>query len=85
MVLLIIGDMMEEIKALNLIEMELFSLLLKNRGNIVSQDSIRQFLDSNSKNGDNYIYYINKLRKKLLQSGFSHIIVTKRGVGYIIL
>lgn len=65
----------------------ILSLLLIERGTIVSRDTLMNHLWSNhSFVDDNTLTVnVNRVRKKLLQLGLNDIIETKRGEGYIIL
>lgn len=67
-------------------EIKILFYLLKNKGKIVSRDEIMDFLwDDNEFVDDNTLTVnINRLRSKILSILDEDIIVTKRGLGYII-
>ncbi|GHU64419.1 DNA-binding response regulator [Clostridia bacterium] len=67
-------------------ELRILRLLMRNQGNIISREQIMEelwqtdeFVDDNT-----LTVNINRLRKKLEETGLSHFIRTKRGQGYII-
>ncbi|SHH75742.1 response regulator transcription factor [Clostridium grantii] len=67
-------------------EMKIYSVLLQNRGKIVSRDEIMnelwqsdEFVDDNT-----LTVNINRLRKKIDEIGIKDFITTKRGQGYMI-
>ena len=68
-------------------EFKILHYLLINRGKIMSRDDIMNYLwDTNEFIDDNTLTVnINRLRSKLDSLGYSDIISTKRGQGYIIL
>ena len=68
-------------------ELSILSYLLENRGKVVSRDDLMSFLwDSEMFVDDNTLTVnITRLRKKLEELGFSDVIETRRGWGYIIL
>lgn len=68
-------------------ELSILSYLLENRGQVVSRDDLMKFLwDSEMFVDDNTLTVnITRLRKKLEEIGFSDVIETRRGWGYIIL
>ena len=68
-------------------ELKIFNYLLINRGKIVNRDElmdylwgVSEFIDDNT-----LTVNINRLRSKLESIGYSDVIKTKRGLGYIIL
>lgn len=67
-------------------EMKILSVLIENRGVIVSRDTIISALwDSDMFVDDNTLTVnINRLRKKLEEAGLKEVIETKRGQGYIV-
>lgn len=68
-------------------EIKILAFLLKNKGNIVSRDSLMEYLWSSDYFVDDSTLTVNitRLRKKLEDIGISDLIQTKRGLGYIIL
>ncbi len=68
-------------------EMKIFHYLLKNKGTIISRDDLINYLwDNNGFIDDNTLTVnINRLRAKLCNVGLINTIITKRGMGYIIL
>lgn len=68
-------------------EFKIFYHLLSNRGMIVSRDNLMDYLwDNNEFIDDNTLTVnINRLRSKLSDIGYDDVIITKRGLGYIIL
>lgn len=68
-------------------ELKILSFLLKNKGNIVSRDSLMEYLWSSDYFVDDSTLTVNitRLRKKLEDIGINELIQTKRGLGYIIL
>lgn len=68
-------------------ELSILAYLLENRGKVVSRDEIMSYLwDSEMFVDDNTLTVnITRLRKKLEELGFSQVIETRRGWGYIIL
>ena len=68
-------------------ELSILAYLLENRGKVVSRDEIMSYLwDSEMFVDDNTLTVnITRLRKKLEELGFSKVIETRRGWGYIIL
>ncbi len=68
-------------------ELSILAYLLENRGKVVSRDDLMSFLwDSEMFVDDNTLTVnITRLRKKLEELGFSDVIETRRGWGYIIL
>lgn len=67
-------------------EMKILSILIENRGSIVSRNKMMDSLwDSDLFIDDNTLTVnINRLRKKLEETGIQDVIETKRGQGYII-
>lgn len=67
-------------------ELRILELLLAHKGNIVSRDTIMKKLwDSDSFIDDNTLTVnVTRLRKKLEQAGLSDFIVTKKGLGYMV-
>ncbi|MDO5294383.1 MAG: response regulator transcription factor [bacterium] len=67
-------------------EMKILSILIENKGAIVSRDTmISELWDSDMFVDDNTLTVnINRLRKKLEEAGLKQVIETKRGQGYII-
>ena len=68
-------------------ELSILAYLLENRGKVVSRDDLMSYLwDSEMFVDDNTLTVnITRLRKKLEELGFSDVIETRRGWGYIIL
>ncbi len=68
-------------------ELKILTYLLNNRGNIISRDTLIDYLwDNNEFIDDNTLTVnINRLRNKLDDIGLTNTIITKRGQGYIIL
>lgn len=68
-------------------ELKILSFLLKNKGNIVSRDSLMEYLWSSDYFVDDSTLTVNitRLRKKLEDIGIEDLIQTKRGLGYIVL
>ncbi len=68
-------------------ELKIFYYLLKNKGTIVSRDDLINYLWNNNEFVDDntLTVNINRLRIKLDNIGLNNIILTKRGMGYIIL
>lgn len=68
-------------------ELKILVFLLKNKGNIVSRDSLMEYLWSSDYFVDDSTLTVNitRLRKKLEDIGIENLIQTKRGLGYIIL
>ena len=66
--------------------MKILSVLIENRGVIVSRDTIISALwDSDMFVDDNTLTVnVNRLRKKLEEAGLKEVIETKRGQGYIV-
>lgn len=67
-------------------ELKILSYLIKNRGKIVSRESLinylwncEMFIDDNTLSVN-----VTRIRKKLEEIGLSNIIETRRGLGYII-
>jgi DNA-binding response OmpR family regulator len=67
-------------------EMKMLQLLLENKGNTVSRDTLMQKLwDSDEFIDDNTLTVnIARLRKKLEDAGLDDFIVTKKGLGYLV-
>ena len=67
-------------------EMKIFTLLLKNKENIVSRESLMMSLwDSDEFVTDNALTVnINRLRSKIKELGIEDFIKTKKGIGYIV-
>ncbi|MCR5213538.1 MAG: response regulator transcription factor [Eubacterium sp.] len=67
-------------------EIQILSILLKNKGIIVSRDDIINYLWDNEAFVDDNTLTVNmtRLKAKLDQIGISNAIVTKRGMGYIL-
>ena len=59
---------------------------MENRGRIISRDAIMEALwESDSFVDENTLSVnVNRLRKKLEQSGLHDLIHTKKGVGYLV-
>ncbi len=76
----------EEIIDLSKNEFKIFYYLLKNKNQIIKRDELMDFLwDNNEFVDDNTLTVnINRLRGKLSDIGYEDIIITKRGLGYII-
>ena len=68
-------------------ELSILAYLLENRGKVVSRDDLMSYLwDSEMFVDDNTLTVnITRLSKKLEELGFSDVIETRRGWGYIIL
>ena len=68
-------------------ELKILAFLLKNKGNIVSRDSLMEYLWNSDYFVDDSTLTVNitRLRKKLEDIGIENLIQTKRGLGYIIL
>lgn len=68
-------------------ELKILAFLLKNKGNIVSRDSLMEYLWNSDYFVDDSTLTVNitRLRKKLEDLGIETLIQTKRGLGYIIL
>lgn len=68
-------------------ELKILAFLLKNKGNIVSRDSLMEYLWSSDYFVDDSTLTVNitRLRKKIEDIGIENLIQTKRGLGYIIL
>lgn len=68
-------------------ELSILAYLLENRGKVVSRDDLMSYLwDSEMFVDDNTLTVnITRLRKKLDELGFTDVIETRRGWGYIIL
>ncbi|HEX2927449.1 MAG TPA: response regulator transcription factor [Ruminiclostridium sp.] len=68
-------------------EMKILSLLMNNKGRIVSRESIMQLLwdDDQYVNDNTLTVNINRLRGKLADLGLEDFIETKKGQGYIVL
>ena len=67
-------------------EMRILTFLIKNKGKIVSRDSLisdlwesEEFIDDNT-----LTVNMTRIRKKLEDCGLENIIKTKRGQGYLI-
>lgn len=67
-------------------EMKILGYLLENKGRIVSRDALINYLWDNEEFVDDntLTVNINRVRKKLDDSGIKNVIKTKRGQGYII-
>ena len=67
-------------------ETKILSILIENRGSIVSRNQMMDALwDNDMFVDDNTLTVnINRLRKKLEEAGVSNVIETKRGQGYIV-
>ena len=67
-------------------EMKILGYLLENKGHIVSRDALINYLWDNEEFVDDntLTVNINRVRKKLDDSGMKNVIKTKRGQGYII-
>lgn len=68
-------------------EYKILQLLMENMGVVVSREEIMQRLwESDSFVDDNTLTVnINRLRKKLAESGLENFITTRKGLGYIVL
>lgn len=66
-------------------EMKILTYLIKNKGNIVSRDSLMNYLWSADcfVDDNNLSVNVARLRKKLTEIGMEDAIETKRGLGYI--
>ena len=67
-------------------EYKILRLLMENRGRIITRDAIMEALwESDSFVDENTLSVnVNRLRKKLEQSGLHDFIHTKKGVGYLV-
>ncbi|WP_460278221.1 response regulator transcription factor [Clostridium sp. CTA-5] len=67
-------------------EIKILSFLIKNKGNIVSRETLMNYLWNSDCFVDDNTLSVNvtRLRKKLIDIGAENIIETKRGLGYII-
>lgn len=67
-------------------EMKILSHLINNRGNIVSRESLMEYLWKSDFFVDDSTLSVNitRLRKKLEKIGLENVIETRRGLGYII-
>lgn len=67
-------------------EFKILTILLNNKGQIISRDKLMQKLwDNDWFVDDNTLTVnINRLRKRLSQIGLDEFIITKRGMGYLI-
>ena len=67
-------------------EMLIFTYLLNNRGNIVARDDLMSYLwNSDLYINDNALTVnISRLRGKLYDMGYSDVIVTRKGEGYLL-
>ena len=65
---------------------EIFTSLLNNRGNVVSRDDLMSYLwNSDLYINDNALTVnISRLRGKLYDMGYSDVIVTRKGEGYLL-
>jgi len=59
---------------------------VENNGEIVSRDTIMQFLweDENFIDDNTLTVNINRLRKRLMDIGLTDYVITKRGQGYMV-
>ncbi|KEI01890.1 response regulator transcription factor [Clostridium botulinum] len=66
-------------------EIKILSFLIKNKGNIVSRESLMDYLWSTDFFVDDNTLSVNitRLRKKLEYLGLKNVIETRRGLGYI--
>lgn len=66
-------------------ELKILSCLIKNKGNIVSRDTLMEYLwNSNVFIDDNTLSVnVTRLRKSLEEIGVKDVIETRRGLGYI--
>lgn len=66
-------------------EIRILSFLMKNKGNIVSRDSLMEYLWNSDLFVDDNTLSVNvtRLRKKLEEIGVENAIETRRGLGYI--
>lgn len=76
----------EEKIALSKNEFRILSMLMKNKGKVVSREKLMEFLWETDSFVDENTLSVNvgRLRKKLEQAGLEQFIITKFGVGYII-
>lgn len=67
-------------------ELKILSYLIKNKGNIVSRESLMNYLwDCEMFIDDNTLSVnVTRIRKKLDEVGLGNVIETRRGLGYII-
>ncbi len=65
---------------------KILQLLMENKGNVVSRDTIMQKLwESDSFIDDNTLTVnVTRLRKKLEEMGIENYIITKKGIGYMV-
>lgn len=75
----------EKILELTKNEIKILSHLIKNKGNIVSRDSLMEYLWNSELFVDDNTLSVNvtRLRKKLEEIGVENAIETRRGLGYI--
>lgn len=68
-------------------EFKIFYYLVINRGKIISRDELMDYLWNNNEfiDDNTLTVNINRLRTKLDEFGYKNVIITKRGLGYIIL
>lgn len=68
-------------------EFKIFYYLVINRGKIISRDELMDYLWNNNEfiDDNTLTVNINRLRSKLCDFGYEDVIITKRGLGYIIL
>ena len=67
-------------------ELKILQILLENKGQIVSRDDLmtrlwesEEFIDENT-----LTVNVARLRKKLAAAGLSNMIITKKGIGYMV-
>lgn len=81
------GSISYEDKVLELTknEIKILSYLMKNKGNIVSRDSLMEYLWNSELFVDDNTLSVNvtRIRKKLEELGIENAIETRRGLGYI--
>ncbi len=67
-------------------EFRILTILVENNGEIVSRDTIMQFLweDENFIDDNTLTVNINRLRKRLMDIGLTDYVITKRGQGYMV-
>ena len=67
-------------------EIQIISILISKRGEIVSRDEIMNYLWDNDAFVDDNTLTVNmtRIRQKLEQIGISDAIVTRRGMGYVL-
>ena len=67
--------------------MKILSILIKNKGKVVSRDKIMMSLwnDDEFVSDNTLTVNVTRLRKKLEEIGLKNVIETRRGLGYILI